>query len=233
MEGRARVAAHAHNKSNATPSVERSRQASGFTLIEVAIVLVIIGLLLGGILKAREMITQGQVRSVATELESTVIAHLVYNDRYRALPGDDAGATARWSPAIASGNGDGRIDGTFASQVADVESRLFWAHLRAAGLIGGGGQQQPVNAVNGLVGVQTGDGAGGTVLGGYAWLLVCSSNLPGKIAVAVDSQFDDGDMTAGLVLGQLELASPALQSGAASGTYQDTPNLRYIVCRKM
>lgn len=209
------------------------RRVGGFTLIEVAIVLVIIGLLLGGILKAQEMITQGQVRSVATDLESTVIAHLVYYDRYRALPGDDPGATARWGAAIPSGSGDGRIDGTFASQTTNRESRLFWAHLRAAGLVAGGGQQQPVNAVNGLLGVQTGDGAGGTVLGGYGWLLVCSSNLPGKIAVAVDSQFDDGDMTAGLVLGQLELVSPVLQTGPASGTYQDTPNLRYIACRKM
>jgi prepilin-type N-terminal cleavage/methylation domain-containing protein len=205
----------------------------GFTLIEIAVVLVVIGLLLGSVLRAQELITQGQIRSVATELESTVIAELTYYDRYRALPGDDPGASARWGPAIPSGNGDGRIDGAFASQSANDETRLFWLHLRAAGLLSGSGQDQPRNALNGVVGVQTGDGGGGTVLGGYGWLLACSSNLPGKVAIAVDSQFDDGDITDGYLLGQVQTAPLALQIGAVSGTYQEAVDIRYIVCRKL
>lgn len=211
------------------PSPRRSR---GFTLIEVAIVLVIIGLLLGGILKAQELITQGQIRSVATELQATQIAYLVYTDRYRALPGDDPGAFDRWGGTVAAGDGNRRIDGAFASQTPDQESRLFWAHLRAAGLISGAGQDQPFNALRGIVGVQTGDGAGGTVLGGRGWLLGCTSNLPGRIAIALDSQFDDGDMLDGSLLGQEQTGAAALQAGPVSGAYVESVERRYIVCRR-
>jgi prepilin-type N-terminal cleavage/methylation domain-containing protein len=208
------------------------RRSRGFTLIEVAIVLVIIGLLLGGILRAQELITQGQIRSVATELQSMQIAYLVYTDRYRALPGDDPGAFDRWGGAVAAGDGNRRIDGAFASQTPDDESRLFWAHLRAAGLVAGAGQDPPFNALRGIVGVQTGDGAGGTVLGGRGWLLGCSSNLPGRIAIAIDSQFDDGDMTDGALLGQEQAGVPALQAGPVSGAYLESVERRYIVCRR-
>jgi prepilin-type N-terminal cleavage/methylation domain-containing protein len=73
------------------------RRQSGFTLIEIAIVLVIIGLLLGGILKGQELITQGRIRNVGNDFQSVTAAINLYQDRYRALPGDDAGAKDRWA----------------------------------------------------------------------------------------------------------------------------------------
>ena len=82
----------------------QSRQG-GFTLVEIAIVLVIIGLLLGGILKGQEMITQAKIKNVIADMSGVSAAMYGYQDRYRALPGDDK-AASRWSGATA-GDGDG------------------------------------------------------------------------------------------------------------------------------
>ncbi|HEX6319483.1 MAG TPA: prepilin-type N-terminal cleavage/methylation domain-containing protein, partial [Burkholderiales bacterium] len=76
----------------------------GFTLVEIAIVLVIIGLLLGGILKGQEMITQAKIKNVIADMSGVSAAMYGYQDRYRALPGDDKAAN-RWSSAD-PGDGD-------------------------------------------------------------------------------------------------------------------------------
>ena len=64
----------------------------GFTLAETAIVLVIIGLLVGSILKAQEMIVQARIKNVIADFAGVSAAYYGYQDRYRAVPGDDAGA---------------------------------------------------------------------------------------------------------------------------------------------
>jgi prepilin-type N-terminal cleavage/methylation domain-containing protein len=84
----------------------------GFTLVEIAIVLVIIGLLLGGILKGQEMITQAKIKNVVADFSGISAAYYGYQDRYRAIPGDDPNAGTRWSGAGA-GNGDGVVGGTY------------------------------------------------------------------------------------------------------------------------
>src|SRR5690349_19781918 len=81
----------------------------GFTLIEMSIVLVIIGLIIGGILKGQEIITQARVKSVVNVVNATRSAANTYYDRYRALPGDDQNATARVDPRLIAGNGDGQV----------------------------------------------------------------------------------------------------------------------------
>src|SRR3989441_3481138 len=90
-----------------------TNRQQGFTLVEIAIVLVIIGLLLGGILKGQEMITQAKIKNVMADFSGISAAYHGYQDRYRAIPGDDAGA-ARWtSPAgVVAGNGNGVVSGT-------------------------------------------------------------------------------------------------------------------------
>jgi prepilin-type N-terminal cleavage/methylation domain-containing protein len=65
---------------------------NGFTLIEVAIVLVIIGLLLGGILKGQELITGARVRNLISQQDGIKAAFFGFQDRYRALPGDYSAA---------------------------------------------------------------------------------------------------------------------------------------------
>src|SRR5690242_1505179 len=138
------------------------KRNQGFTLVEIAIVLVIIGLLLGGILKGQEMITQAKIKNVIADITGVSAAMYGYQDRYRALPGDDKNAD-RWTSGGGAkpGNGDGIIIGAYnATGATPPESIQFWDHLRRAGFVGGSGAENPFNAVSGKMGVQTGDGAG-------------------------------------------------------------------------
>src|SRR5262252_100149 len=168
------------------------RQA-GFTLVEIAIVLVIIGLLLGGILKGQEMITQAKIKNVINDFNGLSAPVNSYRDRYRMLPGDDSGANARWNLGGNANNGDGNgvVAGKY-NDTAGAESQLFWLHLRQAGFVPGSGLEQPRNSTAGLIGVETGDGTGGTALGSFTALIVCSTSIPDKVAGAVDAQIDDG-----------------------------------------
>src|SRR6478672_10699002 len=81
----------------------------GFTLIEMSIVLVIIGLIIGGILKGQEIIAGARNKAVINEINATRSAANTYYDRYRSLPGDDVSATTRVDPRLISGNGDGQV----------------------------------------------------------------------------------------------------------------------------
>jgi prepilin-type N-terminal cleavage/methylation domain-containing protein len=208
------------------------RKQIGFTLVEIAVVLVIIGLLLGGVLKGQELITQAKIRNVANDFNGLTAAIYSYQDRYRSLPGDDSGAQARWTQTIVdSGDGNGQVAGNYNSATDTDESRQFWLHLRNAGFIGGNtdSAEQPLNAANGKIGVQT----GGL---GLAGLVVCSANLPAKIANAIDAQFDDGDATKGTVRGLKQTGSNdtvATNSAAPTETYIDNGTNLYVVCKSL
>lgn len=209
-------------------------QQKGFTLVEIAIVLVIIGLLLGGILKGQEMITQAKIKNVIADFSGISAAYHGYQDRYRAIPGDDLNAT-RWTGATA-GSGNGVVAGAYNSGTATDESRLWWDHLRRSGFVAGSGTQQPFNAVAGMIGVQTGDGQAvvGTTLGGFAGLIVCSANLPDKIAIAVDVQVDDGVGTAGTVRADLQTtANQTINTASAADAYVESGTNQYVLCRAM
>jgi prepilin-type N-terminal cleavage/methylation domain-containing protein len=219
-----------------------NKTQKGFTLVEIAIVLVIIGLLLGGILKGQEMITQAKIKNVIADVTGVSAAMYGYQDRYRALPGDDKGAT-RWTaaPAALPGNGNGVVEGAYASANAADESRLFWDHLRRAGFVGGQGTENPFNAVSGKMGVQTGDGTGPTPGGvlavsppateQFTGLILCTANLPDKIAVSVDAQMDDGKGKSGSVRGQAGGGNPAIKPTAED--YTEDGVSTYVVCRQM
>jgi prepilin-type N-terminal cleavage/methylation domain-containing protein len=211
----------------------------GFTLVEIAIVLVIIGLLLGGILKGQEMITQAKIKNVIADFSGISAAYHGYQDRYRAIPGDDKGAS-RWTGISAVGDGDGHLTGLYNSSTAGDESRLWWEDLRRAGFITGTGNGQPLNAVSGMIGVQTGDGAAtpGRVLNsatadGFAGIIICSANLPDKIAIALDSQMDDGVPNAGTVRAQIQAALNPVIGATADTAYAETGNNSYTVCRSL
>jgi prepilin-type N-terminal cleavage/methylation domain-containing protein len=228
----------------------------GFTLVEIAIVLVIIGLLLGGILKGQEMITQAKIKNIISDFSGISAAFHGYQDRYRAIPGDDPQAAARWTGATTSGTaGNGVVSGTYnnggAACTTASESCLWWDHLRRSGFVAGSGINQPLNAVSGIVGVQTGDngapigpvlGTGASGTGGFFGLMMCSANHPDKVAIATDTQMDDGHRLTGSVRGQLQTANnptivvdaTAASAGggpAPGGNYVESGTNTYALCR--
>ena len=220
--------------------MEFIRKERGFTLVEIAIVLVIIGLLLGGILKGQEMITQAKIKNSIADFSGISAAYYGYQDRYRAIPGDDPNAATRWTTptAATAGNGNGLVAGTYnnagAVCTAAVEACSWWDHLRRAGFVAGSGVLQPTNAFAGQIGVQTGDNAGGTVLGGFSGLVICSANIPDKVAIAMDTQMDDGLIGTGTVRGQLQAApNPNVQTAAAAVAYAETGTNTYAMCRSL
>ena len=222
----------------------------GFTLVEIAIVLVIIGLLLGGILKGQEMITQAKIKNVMADFSGISAAYHGYQDRYRAIPGDDPNAANRWTtaPAAIAGSGDGVVGGTYnnacpaVSVAGTPESCMFWDHLRRAGFVAGNGAQQPFNALTGQLGVQTGNGAAPPVAAlldgaagpGFVGLIMCSANLPDKIAIAVDTQMDDGVAGKGTVRALIQASpNPDVGAVAATAAYAETGSNVYVICRAL
>lgn len=113
----------------------------GFTLIEIAIVLVIIGLLLGGVLKGQELITSARVRNLIAQQDGTKAAYFGFVDRYRALPGDYAAAVANISGTAAGafGNGNGQIEAIAVPLTGGAvnEDVLVWDNLSKSGFITG------------------------------------------------------------------------------------------------
>lgn len=105
----------------------------GFTLIEIAIVLVIIGLLLGGVLKGQELINTARVRALNNTVDGITAAWFSFQDRYRAFPGDYATAQSNINLPGAPDGGDsnGQVDSA-------LEAGRLWVHLEAAGYITGG-----------------------------------------------------------------------------------------------
>ncbi|MGB5082478.1 MAG: prepilin-type N-terminal cleavage/methylation domain-containing protein [Burkholderiales bacterium] len=224
---------------------KKNSKEAGFTLVEIAIVLVIIGLLLGGILKGQEMITQAKIKNVINDFNGITAAVASYQDRYRALPGDElnASTTGRWGAAAFGGDGNGVFctggcAGTpppynGSPQVptsTTPEPGLFWLHLRLSGFVPGptagiASTQQPPNAANGMMGVQT------TGLG-FNSNIICTSNLPDKIAISVDTQMDDANPGTGQVRGQLQ-AAPNPATGTAASAYAETGTNQYLLCKNL
>lgn len=120
-----------------------------FSLVELSIVLVILGLLTGGILAGQSLIRAAELRSINTESSKYIAAVHTFRDKYFALPGDMANATKFWGAAHATpatckttasttaatcdGNGDGKVTYTTGSW----EYARFWQHLANAGLLEG------------------------------------------------------------------------------------------------
>jgi prepilin-type N-terminal cleavage/methylation domain-containing protein len=188
------------------------RNQSGFTLIEIAIVLVIIGLLLGGVLKGQELINSAKVKNLATDFKNIPVYIYGYQDKFRSLPGDDinvvahigATATLATTPGAAVNRGNGVIDGAWDSITASDETQLFWQHVRLANLATGattGADFLPTNSVGGVIGITNGGtnnpdpAAAATRLSGT--YIICSAGILGKYAKQLDIQMDDGAPTTG------------------------------------
>jgi prepilin-type N-terminal cleavage/methylation domain-containing protein len=191
-------------KMNKTQSMKN--QQSGFTLVEIAIVLVIIGLLLGGILKGQELINSAKVKGLAQDFRTVQTALYGYQDRYKAIPGDHPTANPAINGATnaASGAtlGNGQINGAWNSDVTTEESFLFWQHVRLAGFLSGPtdtsvlAEYTPKNAIGLRMGISsTMQMTAPTAMTGT--YNICSTGILGKFAKQLDTQLDDGNTETG------------------------------------
>ncbi len=218
----------------------------GFTLAEVAIVLVVIGLLLGLLLLGDGILTQSRIKFVANQFEGLKVAVLNYQDRYGALPGDDPRAASRWVGKSKDGTGDGQISGlyqappppgdpmtTLTVDAASGESLNFWWHLRLAELIVAPPTPitpvaQPLNHYAGVIGVESAPL-------GFPRLAVCVANLPGEIAIGVENVLDDGDPRRGLIRAAKQSADnqPIAAADATITAFRTADSDAYILCRRL
>ena len=216
---------------------------TGFTLVEIAIVLVIIGLLLGGVLKGQEMIENAKIKSIVSDMKSIQAAYNGYIDRYKAIPGDEAAATMtnRGWLGTAGGGGNGVLTVTTAQTFGNGgEAAGFWRALRASGLLAGDpltntAANLPKHGGGGLLGVATN-------IYGQSGTFVCASGLSTKQASGVDILID-GALPAnqignniGSILGDTGAGNPLAPAAAApAGTaYNETTVINpWTLCMKM
>jgi prepilin-type N-terminal cleavage/methylation domain-containing protein len=215
------------------------RNQSGFTLIEIAIVLVIIGLLLGGILKGQELINSAKVKNLANDFKNVPVYIYGYQDKYKALPGDDRYANTHVSSGVvattpAGDLGNGIIDGAWDTQTQTDESYLFWQHVRLAGFatgstVPGSADYIPTNAVGGIIGV-TNATTNEPITGLKGTYIVCSSAIPGKFAKQLDITLDDGNTATGSMMVTATVTPPTSTPGAPIATTAIVDDTPYTVC---
>jgi prepilin-type N-terminal cleavage/methylation domain-containing protein len=229
-------------------SMQLTKQ-KGFTLVEIAIVLVIVGLLIGGVLKGQEMITNAKLKRIESDNAGMAAAMFSYQDRYLQLPGDDGGATSRfnvyfdvaanggqaWVAGEANGDGDGVIgDGDDWKTVVDItapwadsdsaqETSKFFGHLRAAGLIPGGAGTEaarPTSAYGGLIGIQNGSL-------GIAGHVVIFGQIEGPIGRILEARLDDGSASTGRIQSNDANGANGMDDGATSDGALYDDSVRY------
>ena len=205
----------------------------GFTLIEIAIVLVIIGLLLGGVLKGQELINTARVRALNNTVDGITAAWFSFQDRYRAFPGDYTQASVNLPGAPTNGDGNGLV-GDAGGADAPAERAMVWVHLQSAGYITGGYDDNaatvpqadeygcPVSVCpdNGFgAGMNLNYGAVRDAGGANAHELITGRGIPVEVIAELDRKVDDGEPTTGAMqLGQDGTnwtGSAACKTGAA------------------
>jgi len=208
-------------------------KARGFTLIEIAIVLVIIGLLLGGVLKGQELIQSARVRNLISQKDGVTAAFYGFQDRYRALPGDYASASTNItciSGICLNGNGNGQIEAAAASVSGSVtrEDLLVWTHLGAAGFLNGSYNMaaadsgpletnSPKNAFGTYMQLAS-DALYGNGSNPARHNLKTGNQIPVEILAEVDRKVDDGQPYSGVFQFSTYTSSGSAPIGTGSTT---------------
>jgi prepilin-type N-terminal cleavage/methylation domain-containing protein len=135
--------ARCEKKEQKVTKKDKQKNQAGFSLIELAVVLIIMGLLIGGVLKGRDLIESARLKRVVSQLNEYRLATNTFLDRYESLPGDFNKASTLIKPDLRDGNGNGIVDGAGLSPGS--EALAFWSHLAGADLIGSPGSQGEIN----------------------------------------------------------------------------------------
>ena len=210
----------------------------GFTLVEIAMVLIVVTLLVGGVLKASEMITNTKLKKIQSMHGGIVAARDLYYDRYRELPGDDPTADNRFTmyAGMPEMNGDGsgyvgygddwNLDESTPLTDGEQETLKFFAHLRAAGIIAGTGTDltRPQHPFDGSdIGIQDGSL-------GIGQHVIIFSNMTGEYSRIIDGQHDDDEADKGII--RSAVVTDDMNSDSAPATSYSSSE-RYNLAWKM
>lgn len=204
----------------------------GFTLIEIAIVLVIIGLLLGGVLKGQELIQNARVRNIIAQQDGIKAAYFGFQDRYRGVPGDYPATLALANiPGVANaagacpiavcGTAPNASNGTIDTA---QESITAWFHLSRAGFLTGtydgigvaatqtNSPTNPYASFMQIISDAVYQGNGGVLRNNVK----TGVGIPSTILGEVDRKIDDGDPNTGELRFSLFSGAPAACMNGAS-----------------
>lgn len=108
-----------------------SRKNSGFTLIELSILLAIMGIVTGGALLGQSLIRSSELKSVVSDVEQYKAAMQTFETKYKQLPGDMHDATYFWPSCVDNGANhcNGNSNGKISYGVGNGEGLRFWQHL--------------------------------------------------------------------------------------------------------
>lgn len=207
---------------------ESAQGEKGFTLVELAVVMIIIGLLIGGILKGQEMISNAQITATVAQMKGIEAAASTFRDQYDSFPGDMANAETRLVNCTAApclnGDGDSRINMGVGEEITGAdEGGWFFNHMRVTDLITGfdgsnvdqfgaafpvaeiGGGYMVGHTSNGVTGFDAAEMRPGHYLvltGQLDDVADGTGILTASQAARIDRKMDDGRSTSGSVVSE-------------------------------
>jgi len=198
--------------------VKNLQTQKGFTLVEIAIVLVIIGLLLGGVLKGQELIENAKIKSVTQDFDNISAAYYAYQDRVGNIPGDAAAA-------------GGATDGEIANDDA------FWFDLKTQNFIDGapgaiGNSDGPTHDLAGVWAARPGDVAANAM---FTVNHICATGVEESYALGMDVKMDDGNSATGKVRAGLDAAdgTSATTVIAEATNYSAASTALVTICKEL
>lgn len=172
----------------------------GFTLVEIAIVLVIIGLLLGAVFKGQELIAQAKIKNTQKQIDEVRAMYYTYLDKTGGVPGDN--------------NGDGIIDSNENNSDENNSDSNFWTALNNEKLLSNASASAPKNPYG--IALQA---VGSTTLSKNA---ICTK-VPEAAAEQIDRKIDDGNLKSGSLINGGTDSSVTFPASDSTSPGDETP----------